>query len=241
MSTAPERFVAERAPFLEYLLSLEASWPVVPLEELVEQAGGPEGVMVLGVDLVEGFCRQGALSSPRVAPVVEPAARILTRARALGVARFLFPCDSHPADSPEFASFPPHCLAGTTEAELVEEIRRLPFASQFQVVAKGSVNALVATDLAERLLAMPDLRTLVVMGDVTDLCLYHLAVNVRYLANARNRPWQVVVPVSAVATYDLPVDSARALGAMPHDGDLLHLVFLYHLQLNGVRVVRDLV
>ena len=28
---------------------------------------------------------------------------------------------------------------------------------------------------------------------------------------------------------------------MPHDGDLLHAVFLYHLQLNGVQVVRRLV
>lgn len=241
MSVQTDRFLAERAPFLEYLKALEASWPVVSLEELIEKAAGPDRVAVLGVDLVEGFCRQGALSSPRVTPVVGPAVRILTRARALGIDRFLFPCDSHPVDSPEFASFPPHCLAGTSEAELVDEIRRLPFASQFQVVPKRSVNSFVATDLAERLLAFGDLHTLVVMGDVTDLCLYHLAVNLRYLANARDLPWQVVVPASAVATYDLPVDAARALGAMPHDGDLLHLVFLYHLQLNGIRVVQDLV
>ncbi len=241
MSADSARFLAERAPFLEYLKALEASWPVVCMEDLLAEAGGPQGAAVLGVDLVQGFCRQGALSSPRVAPVVEPATRILTRAHELGVRRFLFPCDSHPQDSPEFASFPAHCVAGTAEAELVDEIRRLPFASAFQVVPKRSVNSFVATDLEARLLAPPDLRTLVVMGDVTDLCLYQVAVNARFLANARDLPWQVVVPASAVATYDLPVDIARALGAMPHDGDLLHLVFLYHLQLNGVRVVRDLV
>ena len=34
--------------------------------------------------------------------------------------------------------------------------------------------------------------------------------------------------------------TSRGVGAMPHDGDLLHAVFLYHLQLNGVQVVRRL-
>ena len=59
-------------------------------------------------------------------------------------------------------------------------------------------------------------------------------------ANARNRRATVVVSAETVETYDLPVDVARRLGAMPHDGDLLHAVFLYHLQLNGVQVVRRL-
>mgnify|MGYP001084214542 CR=1 FL=1 len=82
MSIQSDRFVAERAPFLEYLQGLEASWPVVSLDELIEKAGGPDRVAVLGVDLVEGFCRQGALSSPRVTPVVGPAVRILTHPQA---------------------------------------------------------------------------------------------------------------------------------------------------------------
>ena len=43
----PTRFVAERAPFLEYLLELEASWTPLPMEDLVARAGGPAGVAVL--------------------------------------------------------------------------------------------------------------------------------------------------------------------------------------------------
>jgi hypothetical protein len=56
-------------------------------------------------------------------------------------------------------------------------------------------------------------------------------------ANQANRPLRVVVPVDTVDTYDLPVATAAQLGTMPHDGDLLHEVFLYHLALNGVEVV----
>lgn len=239
MQTEVARFVAERTPFLEYLKEWEASWPTARVEELVGEAGSPEAVAVVGVDLLKGFCRQGPLFSPRVAALVDPAVRILTKAHDLGVRRFLFPNDAHPADSPEFGSWPPHCVEGTEEAELVDELRDLPFASEFRQLPKRSLSSFVETELDRHL--AEELRVIVAMGDVTDLCLYQLALHLRLLANARHLPWQVVVPASAVATYDLPVDVARQVGAMPHDGDLVHLLFLYHLQLNGVRVVRDLV
>ncbi|MGI5842857.1 MAG: isochorismatase family cysteine hydrolase [Candidatus Xenobium sp.] len=241
MSNELSAFVTGRIPFLEYLEELPSTWPECSWSSLLEESGGPQGVAVLGVDLVEGFCRQGALSSPRVGEIVPTVVRILSQAYQAGVRHFLFPCDQHSPDSLEFDAYPPHCLAGTTEAELVEEIRALPFAAGFQVVPKASVSSFVATDLQERLLALPELRTLVVLGDVTDLCLYQLALTARFLANARDLPWQVVVPANAVATYDLDVPTARSLGVMPHDGDLLQALFLYHLQLNGVRIVRDLV
>ena len=234
------RFVAERAPFLEYLKTWEASWPEVSWEALVAGSGGAERVAVVGVDLVNGFCHQGALASPQVNALVGPTVRILTRAHQQGVHRFLFPCDAHPPDSPEFEAWPSHCVAGTPEAELVGELRKLPFASAFQEVPKTSVNSFVGTDLAERLLAPPELSTLVVLGDVTDLCLYQAAMNAGFLATSRGLRWKIVVPASAVATSDLPVEVARLVGARPHDGQLLHLLFLYHLELNGVQVVKDL-
>jgi hypothetical protein len=40
-----------------------------------------------------------------------------------------------------------------------------------------------------------------------------------------------------VDTYDMAVDIAKSIGAIPHDGDLLHAIFLYHMALNGVEVV----
>ena len=49
-----------------------------------------------------------------------------------------------------------------------------------------------------------------------------------------------MVPVDGVDTYDLPVETARSIGAVPHPADLLHLVFLYSLMLNGVEVVRSI-
>lgn len=235
------RFVAERAPFLGYLKGLESSWTAVPFEDLIAEAGGPENVAVIGVDLLKGFCCEGALASPRVGAIVPAAVRMLTRAHDLGVRHFFFPSDEHPPESLEFRAFPPHCVQGTAEAEIVDEITSLPFANLFHRLPKRSVNSFVETHVDSHLRRLPHLRVLVAMGDVTDICLHTLALHLRSVANSLHLPWTIVVPESGVQTYDLPVDVARQIGAMPHDGDLLHLVFLYHLQLNGVRVVADLV
>lgn len=240
-SVETARFVAERAPFLAWLKELESSWAPLSFEDLVAEAGGAGNVAVLGVDLLKGFCCEGALASPRVGAIVPAAVRMLTRAHDLGVRHFLFPSDDHPPDSPEFASFPPHCVTGTAEAEIVDEITALPFADLFHKLPKKSVNSFVETAVDSHLRRHPNLRAVVAIGDVTDICLHTMALHLRSLANSLHLPWAVVVPASGVQTYDLPVEVARKVGALPHDGDLLHLVFLYHLQLNGVRVVADLV
>jgi hypothetical protein len=65
-------------------------------------------------------------------------------------------------------------------------------------------------------------------------------MNLRLRANARDERLTVVVPADCVQTYDLPVQVATQAGARPHDGDLLHAVFLYHLCLNGMDVVARL-
>ena len=57
-------------------------------------------------------------------------------------------------------------------------------------------------------------------------------------ANAHNRALRVIVPANAVQTYDLPINTAREIGVLPHDGDVLHLLFLYHMRLNGIEIVR---
>ncbi len=59
-------------------------------------------------------------------------------------------------------------------------------------------------------------------------------------ANALDLPRRVIVPANAVNTYDLPVAAAEKIGALPHDGDLLHALFLYQMALNQIEVVREI-
>jgi nicotinamidase-related amidase len=232
------------AAFLDYLDRLVAGLPEASVREVVERAGGPQRVAVVVVDVVNGFCKFGNLASERVGQIVAPTARLLEAARDLGVTRVAVLRDSHHPEAPEFEQFAPHCHAGSEEAALVDELATLSHAHTFADFPKNAISAWHGHDAVSDWVAEQETQgvsTFLVAGDCTDLCVYQTAMALKLSANARNRPATVIVSAETVETYDLPVDEAQRLGAMPHDGDLLHAVFLYHLRLNGVQVVRRLV
>lgn len=220
--------------FLQWLSERRTEREQVSLSALVGEQ--PSRLAIVVVDLVEGFCRLGPLASPRVAALIDPIVNLLKQAEQLGVTRVYLPCDSHPADSREFQAFPPHCVEGTKESELVAEIRALPAFQRYQRINKRSVCSKTGTQLLDLLRESP-LDTILCVGDCTDLCLYQLATGLRFSANAEDLGWRVVVAQNLVATYDLSLSAAQSLGALPHPGEFLDKVFLYHLELNGVQVV----
>jgi len=224
--------------FLDWLAGWEASLPSLDLAEVVS---GPEQTALLVVDLTRGFCCEGPLASDRVAGIVPAAVRLLQQAYHLGVRHFLLLQDTHEADAVEFSAFPPHAMGGTTESETVDELRALPFSDLFIVMPKNSVSCDIGTDLDPWLDAHPEADTFIVVGDCTDICVYQAAMHLRLRANVLDRrDVRVLVPADVVQTYHLPVQTAKRIGALPHDGDLLHRVFLYHMALNGIEVVAHL-
>jgi nicotinamidase-related amidase len=83
--------------------------------------------------------------------------------------------------------------------------------------------------------------TFIVVGVCTDICVYEAAIYLRVRANVQGRhAARVIVPANAVQTYDMPVEVAEEMGAFPHDGDLLHRVFLYQMALNDIEVLATL-
>jgi nicotinamidase-related amidase len=224
--------------FLDWLARWEQDLPEVGLEEIVSD---PHQVALVSVDLTRGFCCEGPLASPRVAGIIPAAVRLFRRAHDLGVRHFLLLHDTHDADALEFSAYPPHAIAGTAESELVDELKALPFSDRFVVMPKNSVSCDIGTDLGPWLEAHPAVSTFIVVGDCTDICVYLAAMYLRLRANVfRLRGVRVVIPADCVQTYDMPVQVAEELGGFPHDGDLLHRVFLYHMALNGIEVAGHL-
>ncbi|MBS3975833.1 MAG: cysteine hydrolase [Syntrophomonadaceae bacterium] len=198
----------------------------VNLDSLVNEAGGPEQVVLVLVDLVQGFAREGPLASPRVAALIEPITKLAEEALRLGVGITVIR-DAHSEDCPEFDQFGRHCVKGSAEAELVSELK--------EVLGPNYIdwpkNCLAAGQAHAQ-------STVIIVGDCTDLCVYQAAMGEKLAANARGIRKRVIVPVNLVDTYDLPVEAAKKLGLLPHPGDFFHLVFLYHLKLNGIELVR---
>ncbi|MFQ6101145.1 MAG: cysteine hydrolase family protein [Anaerolineae bacterium] len=230
--------MAESKPFLDWLARWEGQLPEMNLEEIVSD---PAQVAVVAVDLTNGFCCEGPLASPRVAGVIPAAVRLFQRAHDLGVCHFLLPQDTHASNAIEFSAFPRHAVAGTSESETVDELKALPFSDLFVVIPKNSISCDIGTDLAPWLEDHPEVTTFVVIGDCTDICVYQAAMYLRLRANVLGlQDTRVIVSADCVQTYDMPVETAAELGILPHDGDLLHSVFLYHMALNGIEVVGHL-
>jgi nicotinamidase-related amidase len=229
---------AESAAFLGWLDGWIAGLQALDLERFIRDEGlRPEQVAVISADLVNGFCYEGPLASPRIAGIVEPSAALFRRAYELGVRDFVLVQEYHTEHAVEFEQFGPHCIRGTSQAETVDALKGLPFADLFKVVHKNSLHPAYGTDLNQWLEEHRGLRAYLVVGDCTDLCTYQLALHLKLTANARDEHVHVIVPENCVDTYDLPVDVAERIGAMPHDASLLHPLFLYHMALNGAKVV----
>ena len=231
------------AAFLDYLDEYLHTLPDLALDTLIDEAGGAENVAVIAVDVVNGFCVEGPLASPRVGAIVPPIRRLLESAHARGIRHVAVLRDSHTADAPEFGQFGPHCLAGTAESQLVREMADLPFAATFKDIPKNATSAWAGAETLREWVAAREadgVCAFIVVGDCTDLCVYQTAMPLKLSANARNKHVDVIVPATCVDTYDLPVETARSINAKPHDADLLHALFLYHLALNGVRVIHSL-
>jgi nicotinamidase/pyrazinamidase len=153
------------------------------------------GRLLIVTDAQEGFTRQGNLASPECTDAIPRIRRIVDEEMAAGTP-IVFTKDSHVVNDAEFRIFPPHCLIGTAEHELVQELRDLE-ASALAVIHKTRYSAFYRTDL-EGVLEQVAPDEVHMAGFCTDICVLHTT------ADLRNRNHEVVVHRDAVETFDAP-------------------------------------
>ncbi len=178
--------------------------------------------LAISVDLNNGFAKHGALYSERVAALIPGTVRFAQQCKSLAI-RLIAVSDHHSPDSPEFSGFPPHCLQGTDEPLIVEELRGFID----QTIAKSSTNGFYR--LMEHGLIEP-FHNFIITGCCTDICVFTLATAIKTWFNEQNRNCRVIVPVSLVDTYDAPA----------HSASLLNPVFFGSMLDGGIEVVADI-
>ena len=209
------------AEFLETWLS---DLPELALAELE-----PNDTALASVDVIEGFHRQGALASPRVEAIIPSVVELVRRLSNHGVphSNVAFVQDAHPEDAQEFDAYPEHCVKGTPEADAVAELQELPHWSDYGHFEKNSIASHTSEGFNEWLGSL-NVKNIIAVGDVTDLCLYTLALHMQVRNLAGGLRQRIIVPESCVQTWDAP----------EHPGDLYHALFLHQLARNGVEVVK---
>jgi nicotinamidase/pyrazinamidase len=164
------------------------------------------------VDMQNGFLRQGNLASPRCLAVLPAVVNEVDAALDRGD-HVIFTADTHELDDREFEVFPVHCVRGTSEVELVDELTRYLGRERVHKVAKRRYSALFETVL-EGLLHRYHIGQVRICGVCTDICVLHT------VADLRNRDIAVTVPAAATATFDGP----------GHHGDEVQASSLAHLR-----------
>jgi nicotinamidase-related amidase len=225
----------QSSAFLTYLAQWEAG---LPLFDMAKELGDPHRAAIVSVDVINGFCYEGPLASQRVATIVPPLVRLFRRAYELGMRDFVLIQEAHSEHAKEFEAWGTHCVRGSSEVQTVKELAELPFAHEFVTITKNTIHPALGTTFDRWLADHPNITTFFAVGDCTDLCTYQLAMYLKLAANATDTQRRVIVPADCVQTYDMPVDVAVQLGIKPHDGDLFHTLFLYHMAMNGIEVVK---
>lgn len=205
---------------LEYAKDLD-SRPKLSLSEL-----HADRTALVVVDVINGFAKEGALASSRVAEIVPHVRELMKKSSAQGIVTVAF-ADCHTSNATEFESFPPHCLENSPESQLVDELQNL----EYILIEKNSTNGFHVPKFKSFLEGNPQLDTFIVCGDCTDICVLNFCLTLKTYYHQLNKPCKVFVPTDCVETYDAP----------SHSADLMNLVSLKLMENAGIKVISTVV
>lgn len=213
-------FIKKSTDTLEEILVTLEKLPVAEMKDFKAN----QTVFVI-VDMINGFAREGALASPRVEALIPVIADLSKKCDAYKFSKLAF-ADCHTEASPEFGAYPVHCMAGSSEGEIVDEIKEI---GGYTLIPKNSTNGFLEEGFKKWLEENPEVNNFIVAGDCTDICVQQFAITLKTWFNMKNKKVRVIVPINAVDTYDL--------GA--HEAELMNVMALYNMIINGVEVVKE--
>lgn len=213
-------FLEKSTGLLAEIFDTLAALPAIRFDDLKEK----ETALII-VDMINGFVREGALQSPRAETVI-PAIESLSKEIDKRSIKKLAFADSHTDKSPEFGAYPTHCLAGTSESEVVDELKKI---GGYTLIEKNSTNGFHEEEFKKWLNENQQINTFIITGVCTNICVEQFALTLKTYFNMQNKNARVIVPINTVETYDLGI----------HDGDLMNTMALYNMIVNGIEVVAE--
>jgi nicotinamidase-related amidase len=179
--------------------------PAYAIEARVEVQ--PTHTALIVVDMQNDFVDpRGSLCVSSAQATVPAIVRLADFAHTHGLT-VAYTQDWHRPDDPEFALWGAHAVAGTWGAEIVPELAP---AEGDLVIRKARYDAFYGTSLDHEL-RQRDVKTLIVTGTVSNICVLHTA------GSAALRWFEIIVPVDAVS----------ALTAFDQEAAFRQITFLY--------------
>ena len=180
--------------------------------------------MLVVIDMVKGFVDEGTLAASSIKRVIPRQQELLEEYKNDENGLNVFVRDTHDEDSIEFKTFPPHCLRGTAETEVTDELKAyLDGAVDFE---KNSTNFMLAPGVMEFFNELEALEKVAFVGCLSEVCVKNAAITARNYLDQTNRDVEVGVYEDAIDTYDAP----------GHEADEVTAQAIKDMASNGVKI-----
>jgi len=157
--------------------------------------------LLIVVDMVNGFIKEGALANKDAMHIVPKQIELIEKfiERKQGI---LFVKDTHTEDSIEFQSFPPHCLKGSFEANLIDELKK--YEKDGLSIEKNSTSFIFAEGFLKLIDEMKNLKRVIGVGVCSDICIPNGFIPLKNYFNQNNKDIEIIVPIDSVETFNSP-------------------------------------
>lgn len=144
--------------------------------------------VIIVVDMLKGFLEKGKLANPDARWIIPNIVDLVQR-KSEEQWEMIFVCDNHKKDDLEFLMFPEHCVEGTEETKIIDELKRY-----YNVhIPKTRYSGFFGTNL-ESILRKISPTEVIVVGIYADICVLYTT------ADLRNRNYKVTIPKDCTMT-----------------------------------------
>lgn len=179
--------------------------------------------LLVVVDMVNGFVNQGALADKKIDKITPVIVDLVKKAIAKNVPIVAFK-DTHIENDIEFETYPPHCIRGTSECELIPQLKG--FESKMISIEKSTTNGFETKEFRQ-IAKNNNFEEIVIVGCCTDICVEALAKSLVAYNRHKGRKTKITVVQNGVYTFDAP----------GHHAETQHKKALERMKKLGVNIV----
>lgn len=175
-----------------------------------------EGMLIV-VDMVNGFVEEGVLHDKNIKKIIPRQIELIKEAHDKGYI-VVFVKDTHDEDAVEFGRFgnTKHCVRGTREAEVVDQLKPFEKMDDTISIEKNSTSFMEAPQFRELVAKTNNIKLVELVGCCTDICDFNGIMGLANYYDQWNREVDITVHEDAIATYSEEVrgeyvDAAKLL------------------------------
>lgn len=157
--------------------------------------------VLIVVDMINGFVKEGVLHDENIAKVIPRQIELIKEYHNKGEL-VIFIKDTHTKDSTEHKRFPDyHCLKGSKEEEVVEELKSFTTFDDTICIPKNSTSFMESPIFRDVIEEASNIREFDIVGCCTDICVCNGSLGLANYLDEHNRNSIIRVHKDAVATF----------------------------------------